>query len=110
MNVSSHCTQRYATWNSTQQKTQYWINTVPDSELSQGLVKRCMSYANQRLEKFPLDYSKVTHYNVCRNEDGYITVSIKGEFGAIKVNGIMIGKGGWPFLDHGIDYDENDLP
>lgn len=108
-NITSTKTESYSEWNTLQQKTTFWIRDVPNSDLSNGLVKRCVSYAVQRLNKFPLDYSKVTNVHVSRNENDYITVSFRGEFGAIKVDGIMIGAGGWPFIDHGISYDENDL-
>lgn len=108
MNVTSNKTETHPAWNSTFQKYQYWIKDVENSELSAGLVKRCIKYATERLSKFPMDFSKINTCTVVKNDSDYITVSFKGEFGAIKVDGIMIGKGGWPFLDHGISIDEND--
>ena len=107
--ITSNQTEKYPEWNNLHQRTQYWIKEVPDSVLSNGLVKRCISYATKRMEKFPMDYSKVLNIHVSKNDSDFITVSFKGEFGAIKVEGIMIGAGGWPSLDHGISYDENDV-
>lgn len=107
--ITSNKTTTYDEWNNLHQKTKYWIKDIPNSELSDGLIKRCISYAAKRMERFPLDYSKVLNIHVSKNDSEFFTVSFRGEFGAIKVEGIMIGAGGWPNIDHGISYDENDV-
>lgn len=108
MNITSTRTKNYQEWNCLEQRTTEWVVEIPNSELTQGIVKRCISYAEVRLANFPFDLSKITNVHVEKNHNDFITVSFKGKFGAIKVGGIMIGKGGWPTLDHGIYIDEND--
>lgn len=107
--ITSNKTEKYSEWNTLHQKDQYWVKDIPNSELSNGLVKRCISYAIKRMNKFPLDYSKVTNIHVSKNDSEFISVSFRGEYGSISVDGIMIGAGGWPVLDHGISYDENNI-
>lgn len=107
--LTSTKTERYSEWNTLHSKTTYWIKDIPNSKLSSGLVKRCVSYALKRLDNFPLDYSKVKNVHVTKNDSEFLTVAFRGKFGAIKVDGILIGKGGWPSLDHGISFDENDV-
>lgn len=107
--VSSTKTKTTSEWNTLHSKHTYWIVDVPNSELSSGLVKRCVSYATKRMENFPLDHSKIENIHITKNDSDFITVAFRGKFGAIKVNGILIGKGGWPFIDHGISFDENDI-
>lgn len=107
MNITSEHTVSQAEWNTLHSRYQYWIVST-GKEVLPGLVKRCIDYATKRLERFPVDLKAMTNVHVTRNENGFMTVAFRAEFGALKVHGILVNHGGWPTLDHGISIDEND--
>lgn len=108
MKITSRLTQSKGEWNSTQGKMQYFSTNIHGSSVSTGIVTRCIDYAKNRLKLFPINFELVRNVDVSRNENGYITVSFRGEYGALKISGIMLNAGGWPHNVHGIMIDEND--
>ena len=75
---------------------------IPGSKLRNGLVERLKDYAARRLVWLGLP---IFHRCVVSTDDetGYYKVRfINEQKCGIAVSGIMLNKGGWPFLDHSI--------
>jgi hypothetical protein len=87
-------------WNCLHQKTQYFLKPT-DASISEGKAKRLLAYAVERMEfaGFPTS-SKV---EISTTEDGgyYHVQFVNEKGGSISVQGILLGAGGWPSLDHG---------
>jgi hypothetical protein len=76
-------------------------NTIPN-----GLAIRLKNYASKRLREygFPV-YSRCV---VDKTDDGFYSVNFVNESkGNIGIVGIVIGRGGWPTLDYGVDIGYN---
>lgn len=81
--------------------------TVKEGGVSQGMAKRIADYATKRLNTAGIEIRGATltvaaHTSEGGSEvDGY-SVEWENDETLLYLDGIMIGKGGWPILDHGL--------
>lgn len=83
-----------------------------DQEISPGLAYRLYRYCYVRLTEngFNLEGWKVHVYtmdgDLPRSDRYYCVEFVHQKGGMIGLQGILIGKGGWPTLDHGVSTGE----
>ena len=82
--------------------------TLTSAKIKPGLVKRLMDYARERLETagFVIPEEWSTEVETMDHDSppvhrAYTVAWVTPKDGRIGVQGIMINRGGWPFIDHG---------
>lgn len=75
------------------------------AEIKPGLVKRLVAHATRRMVEagFPVTENVVVSKV---DEDDYAVEFVNAKGGKITVQGILIGRGGWPCVDHRFAIEE----
>lgn len=100
MNISTVVYDKKPEWNFLHQEKRYTLHPSGKS-LSEGKAKRLLTYAIERMESagFPC-FETVEIFTT--GDEGYYHVSFTNDKGgSISLQGILLNRGGWPFLDHG---------
>jgi hypothetical protein len=71
-----------------------------DNTITEGLSIRLRNYAANRLREY--GFPVYTRCVIEKTDDHYTVDFVNHLNGSIGIGGILIGKGGWPCIDHGI--------
>jgi hypothetical protein len=88
-----------------QNKTQYFLFPT-EKTIGQGKAKRLLNYAIKRMKDSGFPTTEKIEISTTANEGYYHVAFENDKGGSISVQGIMLGAGGWPCLDHGFSIEQ----
>jgi hypothetical protein len=74
---------------------------LTNNTITEGLAVRLRNYAAKRLREY--GFPVYTRCVIDKVDDVYSVDFVNGLNGSIGIKGILIGKGGWPSIDHGFN-------